>query len=116
MNTFEINGSHGSLAFDLEDLNVLRFYSPEANGDQDGFRKIIAISKGKHPYADNWWGDGHIIGYEHTQTHSVADFLSSILSRRKIRPDFRDGVQNQLVMDAVQRAVYSRRWVKVGQR
>ena len=112
--TFEINGSRGSLTFNLENLNVLRFYSAEDSGPREGFREIIAISKGKHPYADNWWGDGHIIGYEHTHTHSVADFLRSIASRKKIRPDFRDGVRNQMVMDAVERAAQSRRWVKVG--
>ena len=111
-NTFEINGSRGSLTFNLENLNVLRFYSAEDSGPSEGFREIIAISKGKHPYADNWWGDGHIIGYEHTHTHSVADFLRSLVSRKKIRPDFRDGLRNQAILDTVVKAAQSRRWVK----
>ena len=81
--------------------------------DAQGFREIIAVSKGVHPYADNWWFDGHILGYEHTFTHSVSDFLMALESGGEIHPTFEDGVQNQKVLDAADRAARSRRWVKV---
>ncbi|MBI3666080.1 MAG: Gfo/Idh/MocA family oxidoreductase [Acidobacteria bacterium] len=113
-NTFEINGSKGSLAFDLEHLNVLKFYDAEDAPDAQGFNEILCVSKGVHPYADNWWFDGHILGYEHTFTHSVYDFLKALESRSKIHPDFVDGVRNQAVLDAAVRAAAEKRWVSVG--
>jgi len=113
-NTFEINGSQGSIVFDLENLNNLRYYSADDAADAQGFREIIACTKGAHPYADHWWADGHILGYEHTFTHSVNDFLMAIESGAEIHPDFNDGLRNQQVLDAVERASRSRRWEKVG--
>jgi predicted dehydrogenase len=113
-NTFEINGEKGSLAFDLEHLNVLQFYSAEEPGEVQGFHDILCVTKGVHPYADAWWFDGHILGYEHTFTHTVYDFLKALESRSKIHPDFVDGVRNQAVLDATERAAREKRWVAVG--
>jgi predicted dehydrogenase len=113
-NAFEINGSQGSIVFDLENLNNLQYYSADDRVDAQGFREIIACSKGAHPYADHWWADGHILGYEHTFTHSVNDFLMALESGAEIHPDFNDGLRNQQVLDAVERASRSRRWEKVG--
>lgn len=62
-NRFEINGSKGSLAFNLERMNELEFYSDE--GPNSGFRTIQATDRA-HPYLSGWWPPGHIIGYEHT--------------------------------------------------
>ncbi len=112
-NTFEINGSKGSLSFDLENLNNLDFLSAGDNDDVEGFRRIIACSKGKHPYADHWWADGHILGYEHSFTHSVNDFLTALASGGEIHPDFEDGLKNQKVLHAVEKASRSRRWEQV---
>jgi predicted dehydrogenase len=113
-NSLEINGSKGSLWFDLEDLNNLHVYSTADRPDEQGFHKIIAVSKGKHPYADNWWFDGHILGYEHTFTHSIYDFLMALKRNKQTHPSFEDGVRNQMVLDAVEKAAKNRRWVKVG--
>ena len=112
-NSFEINGSKGSLEFDLENLNNLRYYSVDDSPAEQGFHEINVTSKGKHPYADNWWADGHLLGYEHSFTHSVADFLSVIRGRKRIRPDFHDGLQNQQVLAAAEKAAANRRWVKI---
>lgn len=112
-NSFEVNGSKGSLEFDLENLNNLRYYSVDDTPSEQGFHEINVTSPGKHPYADNWWAEGHILGYEHSFTHSVADFLSVIHGRKRIRPDFRDGLQNQQVLAAAERAATNRRWVKI---
>ncbi len=112
-NTFEINGDKGSLAFDLEHLNVLKYYSTDDPPEAQGFHDILCVTKGVHPYADNWWFDGHILGYEHTFTHTVYDFLKALESGAKIHPDFVDGVRNQAVLDAAARASQEKRWVTV---
>lgn len=113
-NTFEINGSKGSLSFDLENLNKLRFYSVDDQADAQGFHEIIACSLGKHPYADAWWFDGHLLGYEHSFTHTIYDWLQALAVGGPIHPDFHDGLQNQRVLDASARAAQSRCWETVG--
>ena len=112
-NTFEINGSKGSLVFDLENLNILKYFSSDDPAHVRGFHEIICVTKGVHPYASAWWADGHILGYEHTFTHTVYDFLKALSSRSRIHPDFADGVRNQAVLDAAARSAAKKRWVRV---
>jgi len=112
-NAFEINGSKGSLVFDLENLNNLDFFSSDDKADIEGFHRIIACSKGTHPYADHWWADGHILGYEHSFTHSVNDLLMALESGGEIHPNFDEGLKNQKVLHAVEKAARSRRWERV---
>lgn len=108
----EINGSKGSVIFNLERLNELEFYdSTDASGLQ-GFR-TIQTTEGVHPYAGRYWPAGHIIGYEHTFVNLVADALTAMHEGRTISPNFEDGVANQRVLDAVERSSETRRWVDV---
>jgi predicted dehydrogenase len=109
-NRFEINGSRGSIAFNLERMNELELYLNE--GPESGFRTIQATNKA-HPYMKSWWPQGHIIGYEHTFTHTVFDLLKSIDEQRLPTPNFEDGVKIQRVLDAVERAAQSQRWQTV---
>ncbi len=112
-NTFEINGSKGSAVFDLENLNNLHYCSAGDAGDAQGFREIIVCGN-EHPYGGHWWPEGHILGYEHTFTHSVNDFLAAIQSGEEIHPDFNDGLRNAQVLDAVEKAARTGRWEKAG--
>ena len=109
-NRFEINGSRGSLAFNLERMNELELYVEE--GPDGGFR-TVQVTEPQHPYVGGWWPPGHIIGYEHTFTHTVLDFLLAVGEGRPASPDFADGVRNQRVLDAIERAAASRRWEAV---
>jgi predicted dehydrogenase len=108
-NRLEINGSKGSLAWDLERLNELELYIEE--GPQSGFRRVIATDA-KHPYISGWWPPGHIIGYEHSFTHTVHDLVQAIAAQTLPEPNFEDGVKNQRVLDAVERSSASGRWEK----
>ncbi|KAA0228966.1 Gfo/Idh/MocA family oxidoreductase [Fimbriimonadia bacterium ATM] len=109
-NRFEINGSKGSLVFNLERMNELEYYSAEDPEDLRGFRCIQATDA-SHPYCANWWPVGHIIGYEHTFVHLVADGLSKMAKGENPSPDFEDGLRNQRVLDAVERSSASRSWI-----
>jgi predicted dehydrogenase len=101
--TFEINGNRSSLAFDLEEMNRLRFYDATDSEHTRGFREII-VTESNHPYAGNWWPPGHIIGYEHSFVHTIADFVKAVVTRKRIQPDFADGLKTQRVLDVIQRA------------
>jgi predicted dehydrogenase len=108
----EVNGSKGSLAFDFEDMNRLKFYNNSDREGQRGFRDIL-VTEAVHPYVGQWWPPGHIIGYEHTFVHTFADFLNAVASGGKVSPDFEDGLRNQQVLEAVEKSAKARRWVKV---
>ena len=109
-NRFEINGSLGSLAFDLERMNELEVYFEADKPNVRGFRTIMVTEPG-HPYFKAYWPAGHIIGYEHTFIHTVYDLLEAIADGKVPKPNFEDGVRNQRVLDAIEKAAKSRRWV-----
>jgi predicted dehydrogenase len=109
-NSFEINGSRGSVRFDLERMNELELYIEE--GKDSGFRTILATDA-KHPYVRAWWPPGHILGYEHSFTHTVADLIDAVKVEQVPTPSFVDGVANQRVLDAIEHSSSSRRWERV---
>jgi predicted dehydrogenase len=110
----EINGSRGSLAFDFEDMNRLKFFDNTNAPDRQGFRDIIVTQpNGVHPYVGQWWPPGHILGYEHTFVHTIADFVNACIDRKPIQPTFEDGLKNQQVMQAVEESAKSGKWMKV---
>jgi predicted dehydrogenase len=111
-NRFEINGSKGSLSFDLERLNELDVYLQSDPKSVRGFRRVL-VTEADHPYIKAWWPPGHIIGYEHTFVHTVFDLIEAIADDRLPTPNFIDGVRNQRVLQAMEKASASRRWVKI---
>jgi predicted dehydrogenase len=111
--TLEINGSKGSLYFDLEEMNRLKVFSMRDPKNRQGFRDII-VTESSHPYMKHWWPPGHIIGYEHTFTHTVADFVKAVVSDKPAQPDFSDGLRTQRVLDAVAQSAHNNRWISIG--
>jgi predicted dehydrogenase len=97
----ELNGDRGSLAFDLERLNELQFYDRAEQSAEAGFRRIGVTEPG-HPYLSAWWPPGHVLGWEHTFTHQVRDLVTAIAAGTDPAPSFRDGLQVQRVLAAVE--------------
>jgi predicted dehydrogenase len=109
----EINGSSGSLAFDMEDMNGLSFFDATEPGETAGFRRID-VTQAEHPYGGSWWPAGHALGYEHAFTHQAVDLVRGIAAREHPAPTFADGLQVQRVLDAVERsAADASRWTAV---
>jgi predicted dehydrogenase len=112
-NRFEINGSKGSVAFNLERMNELDVYLTEDDKAVQGFHNVMVTDGAVHPYFSHWWPEGHIIGYEHTFIHTVYDLLDAIATDTMPTPNFEDGVRNQKVLDAMEKAAVTKRWVTV---
>ncbi|MCM8760137.1 MAG: Gfo/Idh/MocA family oxidoreductase, partial [Candidatus Omnitrophica bacterium] len=108
----EINGSKGSIVFNLERLNELELYTTEDPEYAQGFR-TINVTEGAHPYAGNFWPAGHIIGYGESFINMVADLLTSIAKGENPSPNFYDGLRCQEVLDAVSESIKRKRWVKI---
>ncbi|MFP3462671.1 Gfo/Idh/MocA family oxidoreductase [Arthrobacter globiformis] len=97
----EMYGSKGSLTFDLENLNELMFLDASDSIREQGFRRIL-VNEPEHPYLEAWWPQGHIIGWEHTFTHEIRDFLAAIDNNESPSPSFEEGLQVQSVLAAVE--------------
>jgi predicted dehydrogenase len=97
----EVFGSEGSLAFDLEKINELQFFDGSTDIRQQGFTRIL-VTEPEHPYLAAWWPQGHVIGWEHSFTHQIRDFLAAIDSGTAPTPSFEEGLQVQRVLAAVE--------------
>ena len=88
---FEINGSKGSLAFDIERLNELEVHYRDSTPGKlsQGFRNVL-VSEADHPFWEHWWPQGHMIGWEHTFVHEIHHFLTAIRDDTDIAPARRD--------------------------
>ena len=111
-NRFEINGSSGSVAFNVERLNELDVYFRDDPQNLQGFRTIM-VTEPVHPYMKAWWPPGHIIGYEHTLTHTVHDLMEAVATGKLPTPNFTDGLKSQTLLDAIERSAKSKKWEKV---
>lgn len=107
--TFEINGEHASIKWDLHDLHRLQYFDHRDQGSLRGWRSIH-VTDSDHPYMSHWWVPGLQIGYEHTFVHQVADFLQGVAKGESIGPTFRDSLETQKVCDAVLNSARDGAW------
>jgi predicted dehydrogenase len=109
----EVNGSLGSLVFDLERMNELDFYDATLDEREQGFTRIM-VTESTHPYMSAWWPPGHLIGYEHSFTHQARDLIEAIATGTDPRPSFADALRVQHVLAAVERSSKAGAWTEVG--
>ena len=108
---WEINGSKGSLAFDLERMNELEVFRDDGDRSR-GFRQVL-VSERDHPFWQYWWPPGHIIGWGETFVHELHHLLSAIAAGGEVGPHgatLEDGYRAAEVCDAfVRSSVHGRR-------
>ena len=110
--TFEINGEHASIRWDLHDLNRLEYFDHSDESIVRGWRDIL-VTDGDQPYMSKWWVPGLIIGYEHSFVHQVADFLKSLETGEPCSPTFEEALETQKVCEAVLESAASKSWKSV---
>lgn len=107
--TFEINGEHASIRWDLHDLNRLEFFDHSDESIVRGWRSIL-VTDSDQPYMKRWWIPGTSIGYEHSFIHQAADFFESLQTDEPCRPTFKDAYETQKVCEAVLDSAASKSW------
>ena len=110
--TFEINGEHGSLRWDLHDLHHLEYFDHREESIIRGWHDVH-VTDGDMPYMDKWWVPGLQIGYEHTFVHQVADFLEDLAAGRATSPTFVEALETQKVCHAVLSSAETASWMSV---
>ncbi len=113
-NVIEINGEKGSLRFNLERMNELEaFWIDDEPKETRGFHQVL-VSEPYHPWWENWWPQGHIIGWEHTFVHEITHLLDCIVNDKPVAPigaDFEDGYRCAVICDAILESAAARRQV-----
>jgi predicted dehydrogenase len=112
----EINAENGSIRFNMERMNELDvFWAHEDPKETRGFHNV-SITESYHPYWENWWPHGHIIGYEHTFVHEFHHFFNAIVNGESVEPygaTFVDGYRNAVICDAILESAASGRAVGI---
>jgi predicted dehydrogenase len=93
----EVDGSLGSLRFDVQRLNELAL----SNASQSN---VINVTEPDHPFIGMWWPRGHGLGWGESFAHELRHFLGAVAGRWKVAPDgatFADGLRCAQVCDAV---------------
>ena len=107
--SWEISGTKGTLAFDMEDINYLHVFLKDTPVKEvSGFTKVNVTQIDRdHPFMGIWWPRGHGIGWEHAHINQIAHFLDCIATGRSVGPDgatFDDGYQAIRVVEAIRRS------------
>ncbi|MBI1295913.1 gfo/Idh/MocA family oxidoreductase [bacterium] len=112
----EINAEKGSIVFNLERMNELDvFWVDEEPKETQGFHNVL-VSEGYHPWWENWWPQGHMIGWEHSFVHEIHHLLDCIVNDKEVSPigaDFEDGYKNAVICDAILQSAAERRQIDV---
>ncbi len=111
--TFEINGEHASIKWNLHDLTRLEYFDHRDDSIVRGWRSIH-VTDGDQPYMDKWWVPGLSIGYEHSFIHQVADFLKCLETGEPCSPTFKEAQETQKVCEAVINSAQTRSWQDTG--
>ena len=104
-NRYEMHGSKGMVRFNLEDLNHLEFFDATGTRETEGPRRLLV--------SNEYWKPGHPIGYEHTFTSALAEFLRTLASGEAFHPNFEDAQRVQEVLGAVEESARKREWTVV---
>lgn len=111
-NSFEINGSNGSIRFNLERLTELEIFNRRDPAGQTGWKTIQISDGANHPYLSAYWPGGHHIGWEHSFVNLVYDLMCALANDTEITPTFRDGLKVQRVLAAVEKSADTGEWVE----
>ncbi|MBC8448365.1 MAG: Gfo/Idh/MocA family oxidoreductase [Chloroflexi bacterium] len=115
-NVFEINAEKGSIRWNLERMNELEvFWIGEEPKETQGFHQVL-ITEGYHPFWENWWPHGHIIGWEHTFVHEFSHMLDCIVNDKDVAPlgaTFEDGYRNNVICDAIEESAQTKKQVDI---
>jgi predicted dehydrogenase len=99
---FEVDGTRGSLCFDIRRLNELQLTTTRK------YLRRIEVTDSTHPYMELWWPmPGHAIGWGDSFTHELRHLVAAVCSSTGVRPhgaDFEDGYRCAEVCDAILRA------------
>lgn len=115
-NCFEINGEKASIRFNLERFNEFEIFCRDHEPRETAGWTNVLVTEGYHPWIENWWPHGHIIGWEHTFVHEINHLMDCIVNEKDVAPygaTFEDGYRTAVVCDAILESAATRNQVDI---
>lgn len=100
----EVHGSEGAIAWDVEKLNVLQFYSLKDPYDIQGWRHVMVD-------VPVWPPRGHIVGWVRGHVGAIHHFLECLVNDRKPEPSFESGMRAQEILEATYISAEEKKYV-----
>jgi len=109
--SFEITGTQGAVAFTQERMNELMLH--RKNGSlASGFTRVEAGPQ-HPPYGRFCPAPGHHLGFNDLKVIEVADLIQAHAGGKNGFPDFREALEVQRVVEAMQSSNLSREWISL---
>jgi len=99
--SWEVNGSQGSVRWNLEQPNSL--WLCRHKDGAEGFAEV-SVTGQDQPFASDWWPPGHNLGWEHGHIIGIAQFLRAIADGGPLREEaasFEDGYRVAAIIAAM---------------
>jgi predicted dehydrogenase len=109
----EINGTEGSVWWDMEEFNKLHvMFTKDQDEGLGGFRDVL-VTEPSHPFMEDWWEAGAVIGWQSTFVHEWRAFLRAVLDGEPdpLQASFHDGVRANELGDALLASAHAGRRV-----
>jgi predicted dehydrogenase len=108
--SFEVTGTKGAIAFSQERMNELLL--TQGSGTMAGFTRIEA-GPNHPPYGQFCPAPGHHLGYNDLKVIEVAQLIMAHCGLAPCSPDFREALEVQKTIEAIQQSAFSQSWVSI---
>ena len=112
MQAYEIYGTKGSLAFNYDEVNRLRFYTNDDRAGRRGYREID-VGPENPTYRAFLPLPNFALGYNETKIIEAAEMIRSIVRNRPMWPTFDSGHHICQIVDACMESSRRRQWVDI---
>lgn len=112
MQTYEIYGTKGSLAYSYDEVNRLRFYSNDDPVGRRGYREID-VGPEHETYGAFLPLPNFALGYNETKIIEAAEVVRSIVSNKPMWPTFETGHHICQIVDACMESSRLKSWVDI---
>jgi predicted dehydrogenase len=106
---FEVHGTNGALAWELERMNELERFQLAENGEDEGYMRVVAGAQ--HPdFAAFQPGAGVPMGYDDLRVLEARTFVAAVARGEQDAPGLAEMVATARVLDAIERSAQSGTW------
>lgn len=111
---YEIQGSKGSVRFEMTRINELQYYSNDCDPKERGFKTIKGNTR-NGDYANFCGTDEQGIAYNEVMSMQAHDILTAITENKKVEIDMAYGYHVDQILKAMATSAKEGRWVKVSE-
>ncbi len=109
---FEVTGSKGSMIFNQERFNELKFFELSGDSSKNGFKTLVA-GPDHSPYGLFCPAPGHQIGFNDLKTIEILEFLQAIGGGKVTGPDFQEAFEIQKLVDSALLSSREGKWITI---